>query len=277
MKRLIVTADDFGLCPEVNEAVVEAHCNGILTCASLMVAGSAADEAAVLARKHPSLKVGLHLVLVDGSAALPPEEIPDLVDTDGCFSNHLVASGTRWYFSVKIREQLARECEAQIRKFMEMGLRMDHFNSHAHQHIHPAICDIVLPLIRKYRIPAVRLPRPQRPAPSLKAAVIAAVMAPFVARLRRRLMAAGIFHNHEIFGLHETGAMGEAAWLSIIPRIGRGVTEVYCHPAVRRCAALERKMPGYDNDGEMAALTSPLIREEIERRQLELTGFSAFG
>lgn len=277
MRRLIITADDFGLCPEVNQAVIEAHFNGILTCASLMVAGSAADQAARLARKHPSLKVGLHLVLVDGAAVLPPKEIPDLVDSDGCFSNRLVASGIRWYFSARIREQIAKECEAQIRKFKDMGLEMDHLNSHAHQHIHPAICDIALTLVRKYRIPAVRLPRPQRPAPNPEAAVIAAVMAPWVERLRRRLVAAGIPHNQVIFGLHETGAMGEAAWLAIIPRIGQGITEVYCHPAVQRSAVLERKMPLYDNRQELAALTSPLIREELNRRQLERTSFSALG
>jgi len=275
MKRLIVTADDFGLCPEVNQAVIEAHRDGILTCASLMVAGDAAGEAVRLAQKHPSLKVGLHLVLVDGTAVLPPKEIPDLVDGDGRFSSRLVPSGIRWYFSAKIRGQLARECEAQIRKFQELGLAIDHLNSHAHQHIHPAICDIVLPLVRKYKIPAVRLPRPRRGAPNPKAALIAAVMAPWVERLRCRLVAAGIPHNQQIFGLHETGAMVEAAWLAIIPRIGRGITEVYCHPAVERSVTLEEKMPRYDNQGELAALTSPLIREELDRRQLERIGFSA--
>lgn len=277
MKRLIVTADDFGLCPEINQAVIEAHVSGILTCASLMVTGEAAEEAAMLARKNPSLKVGLHLVLVDGASVLPPGEIPDLVDSNGCFSSRLVASGIRRYFSARVREQITRECEAQIRKFRDMGLEMDHLNSHAHQHIHPAICDIVLPLVRNYRIPGVRLPRPRRPAPHPKAAVIASVMAPWVARLRRRLVAADIRHNQEIFGLHETGAMVEAAWLSIIPRIGRGVTEVYCHPAVGRSVTLERRMPRYDSQGEFAALTSPLIRKELNSRQLERTSFSALG
>src|SRR6185312_16149728 len=76
MKRLIVTADDFGASVAVNEAVEQAHRRGILTCASLMVAGEAAADAVVRARAMPKLGAGLHLVLVDGRPVLPPETVP---------------------------------------------------------------------------------------------------------------------------------------------------------------------------------------------------------
>ena len=58
-KRLIVTADDFGLSREVNEAVEQAHREGILTAASLMVSAPAAADAVARARRLPSLRVGL--------------------------------------------------------------------------------------------------------------------------------------------------------------------------------------------------------------------------
>ena len=64
--KLIITADDFGRSPEINAAVLEAHLRGILTSASLMVAGAAAPEAVEISRANPSLAVGLHVVLVDG-------------------------------------------------------------------------------------------------------------------------------------------------------------------------------------------------------------------
>ena len=73
MKRLIVTADDFGLAVPVNEAVEQGHLGGILSAASLMVTGDAADDAVARARRLPRLAVGLHLVLVDGKPCLPPE------------------------------------------------------------------------------------------------------------------------------------------------------------------------------------------------------------
>ena len=56
MKKLILTADDFGAAVEVNEAVERAHRDGILTAASLMVSGAAAHDAVTRARQMPDRK-----------------------------------------------------------------------------------------------------------------------------------------------------------------------------------------------------------------------------
>ena len=85
VRRVLLTADDFGLTPSVNEAVERAHRAGVLHAASLMVAGSAAADAVRRARTMPNLRVGLHLVVIEGAAVLPPAEIPDLVDAQGWF------------------------------------------------------------------------------------------------------------------------------------------------------------------------------------------------
>ena len=70
-RRLIVSADDFGMSTGINAGILRAHREGILTSASLMVNGSACAEAVELARAHPTLSVGLHLVLVQGRACAP--------------------------------------------------------------------------------------------------------------------------------------------------------------------------------------------------------------
>ncbi|NUO88439.1 MAG: ChbG/HpnK family deacetylase, partial [Cupriavidus sp.] len=69
-RALIVTADDFGLHPAVNEAVELAHRDGVLNAASLMVGAPAAADAVARARRLPALRVGLHVVLADGPATL---------------------------------------------------------------------------------------------------------------------------------------------------------------------------------------------------------------
>ena len=92
MKGLIVTADDFGAAPEVNEAVEIAHRRGILTTASLMTAGAAAADAVARAKALPGLRVGLHLVLIEGAPTLAPEALPDLVDGSGHFRTDMVAT-----------------------------------------------------------------------------------------------------------------------------------------------------------------------------------------
>ncbi|MBV9903998.1 MAG: ChbG/HpnK family deacetylase, partial [Alphaproteobacteria bacterium] len=78
MKSLIVTADDFGAAVEVNDAVEQAHTQGILTAASLMVSAPAAADAVARARELPRLRVGLHIVLVEGKPTLPVASVPDL-------------------------------------------------------------------------------------------------------------------------------------------------------------------------------------------------------
>ena len=85
-RRLIVCADDFGRDAAVNEAVETAHRDGILTCASLMVAAPAAADAVARARRLRQLRVGLHLVLIDGAAgAAAGRDLGRLVRRDGRF------------------------------------------------------------------------------------------------------------------------------------------------------------------------------------------------
>ena len=59
-RTLVVNADDFGASSGVNRGIVHSHVHGIVTSASLMVDGPAAEPAVELALEHPELGVGLH-------------------------------------------------------------------------------------------------------------------------------------------------------------------------------------------------------------------------
>lgn len=83
MKRLILTGDDFGLSVPVNVAIERAYQNGILTTASLMLSGAALGDAIERARRHPGLKIGLHITLVCGRPVLPSADVPGLADGNG--------------------------------------------------------------------------------------------------------------------------------------------------------------------------------------------------
>src|SRR5271170_6655410 len=96
-RRLIVNADDFGLSHSVNQAVIRAHRDGILTTASLMVNEPGFDEAVKLAKENPKLGVGLHLTLLQGRSALPPEKIPALVNAKSEFGNNPVFVGFHYF------------------------------------------------------------------------------------------------------------------------------------------------------------------------------------
>ena len=259
MKHLIVTADDFGLAAEVNKAVLKAHTEGILTSASLMVSAPAAAEAIDMAKDMPTLGVGLHLVLAEGSSVLSHKKIPDLVDEAQKFSDKIVSSGFRYFFSPKAKKQIQMECEAQIKKFLESGLKIDHINSHNHLHVHPTIAGIVIELAKKYSIPAMRVPYG---------------LFPFSLLLENKLKKVGIVYNDATFGLSETGAMIESAWEKIIPQIKEGVTEIYTHPATATTGILNKTMPDYKHKEELEALMNPKLQEQITKAGIELTTFS---
>ena len=208
MKRLIVTADDFGLTVPVNEAVETGHRRGILTAASLMVTGEAAADAVARAKRLPKLGVGLHLVLVDGVPVLPPEQIPDLVGSDGRFSPNVFTQGVRIFCLPSARRQLAAEIQAQLATFRATGLALDHVNAHHHFHLHPTIHETLLRLAPEFGIRAVRLPL-EPPAASGRrwAWLTGSLESRHARRLRRQLDIAGMAHNDWIFGLADTGAM----------------------------------------------------------------------
>ena len=260
MKRLVVTADDLGLSLEVNEAVRRAHREGILTCASLMIGAPAADDAVAMA-KAEGLPVGLHLTLVDGRSVLPRERIPDLVNARGTFRSGLGGPAVRLGVSSRVRSQARAECEAQIEAFLATGLTLDHVNAHHHFHLHPSVLTIVVELARRYRA-AVRVPL-EPIVPRYGAILLAATMAPWSLRARRQLRRSGIVTNDALFGLYDTGVMTEQAWLRIVPRIGLGLTEVYCHPSLEPPASRE-----------LAALLSPVVRAALDGADIRRTSFA---
>src|ERR1041384_8852044 len=118
-RRLIVNADDFGRSHSINEAVIRAHREGILTSASLMVNEPSCAEAVEFAKQNPKLGVGLHLTLLMGHSALSPKEIPGLVNERGEFSDDPVKVGFQYFFGRNLREHLRKEIHAQFARFRE--------------------------------------------------------------------------------------------------------------------------------------------------------------
>ena len=266
-KFLIVTADDFGLHESVNEAVETAARHGILTAASLMVAAPAAEDAIRRARDLPELRVGLHLVLADGRAMLAPDLIPGLAGRDGQLNGRMFLNGVRFFASRRLRRQLAAEIRAQFAAFACTGLTLDHVNVHKHFHLHPTLLDLLLGIGREYGVEAVRVP--DEPlwfaARSGKwpALANAALLAPWLLRMRRRLRRQGVLHNDRIFGVAASGAMMEAELLAILARLPPGITEIYLHPATESGGAIARTMSGYRHADELGALLSPRVRAAV--------------
>jgi hopanoid biosynthesis associated protein HpnK len=260
---LIITADDFGLHTSVNRAVLRAHREGVLSAASLMVGAAAAPDAVAVARACPGLRVGLHLVLADGAAVLPPRLVPDLVGADGRFGSRMVADGVRFFFLPRVRRQLAAEIRAQFEAFAATGLVLDHVNAHKHFHLHPTVLSLILGIGREFGLRAVRLPMEAGQPAWLR---------PWLFLLRARLRAAGIAHNDYLVGLRLSGRFDEGALLGALRRLpSAGVGELYLHPALVSGSAIAASMAGYRHADEFAALVSPRVARA--REGLRASGF----
>ncbi len=264
-RRLIVNADDFGLSRSVNEAVARAHRDGILTSASLMVNEPGFDQAVKLAKENPRLGVGLHLTLLMGHAALPPEKIPGLVNARGEFSNSPVGAGMAYFFKSNLREQLRAEIHAQFGKFHATGLPLDHVNGHLHLHLHPAIFKILIEdasalRIRHLRLTRDCLARSRRMARGrwLYRVSHAAIYEWLSGRAREPLRERGIGHAETTFGLLQDSRVDEVYVLKLLPELPPGDSELYAHPSLGKFKH------------EFDALVSPRVKERVDDLGIEL-------
>lgn len=263
MAQIIFTADDFGLCGEVNEAIEQAARDGVLSTASLMVGAPSAADAIARAKRLPHLRVGLHLTLVDGRPVLPARDIPTLVDETGAFETNLPKAGMRWFFLPAARRELRKEIEAQFAAFKATGLALDHVNAHNHMHIHPTVFDMILEIGPAYGMKALRLP--SEPPDGL--------LALFLSAMRKKLKARGYRFNDRLVGLRRSGSVTEDAVLAGLESLGDGVTEFYFHPAIAATTELNALAPGYDRTGELAALLSPRVRDRLATLGIKTKGF----
>ena len=264
-RRLIVNADDFGLSRSVNEAVIRAHRDGILTSASVMVNEPACDEAVKLAKENPKLGVGLHITLLMGHSALPPGKIPGLVNNRGEFSDSPVSTGMKYFFNSGLRKQLRAEIRAQFEKFRATGLPLDHVNGHLHFHLHPVVFKILMEDSDTLGISHLRLTRDcfSRSRRTSHGHLLyrishAAIFEMLSSRARRPLEQKKIRHARITFGLLQNARVDEEYILKLLPELPPGDSELYSHPSLG------------EFKHEFDALVSPRVRELVNKLGIEL-------
>ncbi|MGN6642762.1 MAG: hopanoid biosynthesis-associated protein HpnK [Verrucomicrobiota bacterium] len=264
-RRLVVNADDFGRSRSINEAVIRAHRDGILTSASLMVNEVACDEAVELARQNPKLGVGLHLTLLCGHAAISSAQIPGLVNAQGEFSERPASTGLRYFVNRDLREQLRRELHEQFKRFAKTGLLLDHVNGHLHMHMHPVVFRILMEDADQLGIRRARLTRDRfwlntrldsgRWFYRTSHALIYAILA---ARSRGEFRRRGIRFTENVFGLMQDSHVNEDYITKLLPVLPPGDSELYSHPSLDKFKH------------ELDALLSPRVREQVTKLGIQL-------
>jgi hopanoid biosynthesis associated protein HpnK len=278
-RRLIVNADDFGMSEAVNEAIIRAHRDGVLTSASLMVTGAAAAQAVRLAKEHPGLAVGLHLVAVMGRSVLPPSEIPTLVDEAQNFSNNPTAAGLKYFFSPQARREIRREIAAQFASFHETGLKLSHIDGHLHLHVHPVIFNEALKQAVRYGARRMRVPEEERDlalgfdrSNRAQKTFFTIQFGGLARYMKSKLRQQGFAVPERVYGNLQSGRMNESYFLYMLDNLRAVTSEIYFHPATY---PPDRSLDAHEQQCqiEFETLLSERVRERLAQLNIKLTNY----
>jgi chitin disaccharide deacetylase len=282
VRRLIVNADDFGLTPGVNRAIIEAHSTGLVSSATLMANGVGFDDAVQRAKAAPNLSVGCHIVLVDGTPLSDAHNVLSLTgNIDSQFERSIGAFAFRAIRRKINPGEVQAEAAAQIRKLQNAGIEVSHIDTHKHTHMFP---QVLVPLLRAAKacgIGAIRNPFGRvaysglATRPKLwKRYGQLMLLNPFARGFLRSVQAEGVITPNGCLGVAATGVLDEALFHSILENLPDGTWEFVTHPGYN-----DSDLDGVatrlrqSRETELRLLTSPGVREDLARQGIELASY----
>ncbi|HUJ39143.1 MAG TPA: ChbG/HpnK family deacetylase [Candidatus Acidoferrales bacterium] len=289
MKQLIVNADDFGMAPGVNRAILDAHRTGIVTSTSLLANSLAFDDAVAAARATPSLAVGVHLNLTEGRPISRPALLGTLLNSSGEFLGSAEALFLRLVTGRVPLDAVEREYHAQIQRVFAAGLRPTHLDGHQHVHMWPPIFSLTARLAAEYGLAGVRSSRERRAgiprlwrrnAPVrgkiLLQAGVGLGLAFLAVASRAALAAAGVAAPDYFYGVSSTGFLDRDTLAGVLQDVPEGVSELMCHPGYVD-AALERVSTRLlrQRETEFEAVAGPEFRIQAARLGIQLVNYRA--
>ncbi len=266
MIQLVINADDLGLHPRIDEGIFRAHATGVVTSATMLVTGPTAHGATKRALRD-GLSVGLHLCLT--THLTPAAKASDVrwLAPGGRFRRNWAELSLAWLSRLVPKEEVELEFRAQVQRARELGLDVDHLDTHQHLHLLPGLAGIVEDLAAELNVP-VRWPtaRPSahwlvHPRSAVKAALLSGLAQVRRPRTARRVAGHGVF---------ESGRLSERRLLRLIDGLGDGVHEIACHPGLAPGVVKHDPSWHYEWEAELTAVTSPRVRAAISERGISL-------
>jgi predicted glycoside hydrolase/deacetylase ChbG (UPF0249 family) len=261
-KKLIVHADDFGLCEAISLGILKACIDGIVTSTSIVANGDY-FQPGLGQLKESGLDTGVHLTFTGGERPVTGP-INGLVDEQGRFLESFHNVLPRIILGRYDKAALRRELTGQITLVLDHGISISHLDSHQHLHLLPAVREMVVELARQFGIHWIRLPKARGRG----------LWSPGVNILSRglknRLIQNDLRYSDHNFGFRESGHMVEERLFALLNQLGSGITELMVHPGYD---ASNTYSWGFEWESELAALTSAKIKEYISKQAILLTNF----
>lgn len=267
-KKLIVTADDFGLTKGINEGIIDAHRRGIVTRTSIIANGEVFEHAVLLSKQNKNLKVGVHLTLVAESPINQPDKIKSLIGSNEKFLNSYKAFLNRYILRKINLNEVYLEWESQIQRVLNTGVGINHIDSHQHLHMLPGLFNCALNLAYKYEIKKVRMFHHD----IIRISSFKELVLTFLSGInKRQIKYLGITYPDNFWGLKYSGKVDGHNILKLFYNIKHGITEMMCHPGYADSVYYQK----YDNwhykpEEELKALVSERVRGEIISNNIKL-------
>jgi predicted glycoside hydrolase/deacetylase ChbG (UPF0249 family) len=291
VRRLIVNADDFGMTRGINCAIAEASTRGIVTSTTLMATARAFDDAVARAATLDSrVSVGCHVILLDGTPVLPAASVSSLLQRATNAAEFRVTLNDFAVAAMANRlssHEIEAEAAAQMQRLQDSGITLSHFDCHKHAHMFPPVLRPVLRAAKSRGVPAVRNPfgrlfplpagRILRNPKLWRRVAEMGVLRSFAARFKREVEALGLRTPDGSVGILDTGTLDLDSFLVIVDALPEGTWEFVCHPGYNDAELDQvRTRLRQSRETELALLTSPEARSDLERRGIELISYREF-
>jgi predicted glycoside hydrolase/deacetylase ChbG (UPF0249 family) len=280
MKKIIINADDFGLVQGVNEGIIKAHKEGILTSATLMANLPGFDQAVEMAGANPELGVGVHLNILRGQPLSPVKKVDSLLSKELCFIPSVASLLYRMTRRRISFEEVEREFRAQMERILSAGINPSHIDSEKHVHLIRPLFRIVLKLAKEYKINKVRFIQEccvsRRPAQMLKSMFISLSSA----SMKKKMAQENVRSSDRFYGVCDSGRVSGVKLQKVLQSVKEGVTEIMVHPGfiTQEMIELEKQIgPYYINkyrEIELSALLDEKLPEIIADLGIQLINFN---
>lgn len=277
MKRLIVSADDFGMAKGINEGIAMACKDGIVTNINVMPAGDAFYDCLTRLKNIGPAEIGAHLALTQISPLASPGRIPTLLNKDGCFHKNYKSFFLKLFLGKIKREEIYAELKSQMDRLKAVGIPVTNLSSHEHVHLYPEILEIFIALAKEYDIPAIRyVHRDVMAGPvGFKKLYKKAVLAFFERGSGRMIKKSGLKYTDNFMGLLDSGNLEEETLINMFKIMPCGTTELVAHPGLLSPEVLDRCVFHERCETDLASLISGRVKKFIGDNGIELINFSA--
>jgi len=276
MKYLIVSADDFGLSNSINDGILKACEEGIVTSVNVIPSGAAYYGAAGLLKTFGLKEIGAHLSLTETSPITEVDKIPTLVGSNGSFHKSYTGLFAHLLLKKIDRGQIYLELKNQLERLRSTGIQITSLSSHQHVHIFPAILEIFIRLAKEYGIPYIRYLHNDRFLPPFRISKVykKMILGFFSAKDERLMEAAGLEYTDNFFGFLDSGQISEEILIRMLNKLPDGTTELVTHPGFISAEVIYKCVFHKNCETDLAALTSRRVKQALRHNGIKLIPFS---